>query len=128
MDTPYDITDNVFTWNAWRRTAGLPEIELNGRLPDTVSELLISQRSTVFEKMRANRMVFGAYRYGKVSSNGNSGYKRIASVIKRLELYQNNGNLEMLVDAANLLELEFMLSEHPNKHMADEKHNLHVEK
>ena len=63
-----------------------------------------------------NRMIMGALRYGLLGAPGKPQYDRIASIIKRLKFYTEDGNTEHLVDAANLCLCEFVEGTHPLKH------------
>jgi hypothetical protein len=58
----------------------------------------------------------GGIRYGLLHEPGKPKYDRIQSAIKRLEKYRQTGNLENLVDIANMCLLEFEEGEHPNRH------------
>lgn len=73
-----------------------------------------------FEKLQRNRLVMGALRYGTIAQNRMrpAHYDRVSSIRKRLDAYEQTGNLEHLVDIANLSMLEFDQSSHPLKHFA----------
>ena len=57
----------------------------------------------------------GAFRYGLLKDQV-GGYDNVGSAIRRLEHYRRTGNCEHLVDAANLMMIEFVSSVHPLKH------------
>ena len=59
------------------------------------------------------RLVQGAFRYGLLRCKGDTKYDRMTSLIKRLWLYVETGNLECLVDAANMAFLEFVEGREP---------------
>lgn len=44
---------------------------------------------------------------------------KISSMKRRLDMYEKEGNMELLVDIANLALVEYMHSTHPLKHFAD---------
>jgi hypothetical protein len=44
----------------------------------------------------------GAFRYGLLGEKGKKKFNRIASMKTRLDKYEETGNLEHLVDVANL--------------------------
>jgi hypothetical protein len=80
-------------------------------VPDRVpspDELRQTERSPEFERLRMNRKVLGAMRYGRLGDPDKPQYDRVADMIRRLWLYANDGNAEHLVDVANLAELEFV--------------------
>ena len=78
-----------------------------GIAPNEFDELRQSEWSFTFEHLMRNRLVMGAMRYGKIHAEGKPRYDRIKGALKRLRQYQATGNLEALVDVANLMLLEF---------------------
>lgn len=97
-----------------------------GHIQESFAELLKSQWSSKFERLMRNRLILGVFRYGKITRQSNLNYDRVGSAIKRLNLYKSTGNLEHLVDAANLCLLEFEHSEHPDKHFEAQDDSEHV--
>ena len=96
------------------RRAGIP----HGPEPKYLKydDLERSEWSPDFERYMRNRLIMGALRYGLLHAPGKPKYDRIGSIIRRLETYQKDGNLEHLVDAANLCLMEFEEGDHPLKH------------
>lgn len=90
-----------------------------------VESLFKSQWSDKFEELMRNRLVMGALRYGEISQNVGKKYARVPDAIRRLNLWQEDGNDEHLVDAANLLLLEFVCGSHPKKHFAADDDGEH---
>ena len=76
------------------------------------------QFSASFRYGRDCRMIMGGYRYGNIRDAGSRVHPRIRtnSMIKRIKRYIETGNTEYLMDVANLAEIEFIASTHPNKH------------
>ncbi len=104
--------------------ASEPAVDLRKVL---VESLRTSERSRRFEDLMRNRLVMGAIRYGKMHA-AKPKYDRISSTIQRLQLYQEAGNTELLVNAANLALLEFEEGDHPLRHFsAIDEHNFHTE-
>lgn len=68
-----------------------------------------------FIKLMQNRMIFGLFRYGAMKDK-NGMYDNIEALEKKLKYYKDSGNLEALVDAANICMLEFVNGVHPKKH------------
>lgn len=71
----------------------------------------------------------GAFRHGLFKAPGKRKFNRVASMRIRLTKYEETGNLEHLVDIANLCMLEFEEGDHPNKHFhsqADADHHTEV--
>lgn len=81
------------------------------RLPD-LDSLRRSERSPEFERLRLNRKIVGAMRYGLMGAPGKPSYDRVADMRRRLKLYSEDRNAEHLVDVANLAELEFVEGTH----------------
>lgn len=84
-------------------------------------ELRRTEWSPVFEQLMRNRLVVGALRYGTFAEHaaaGGNGYDNVGSAIHRLREYQAGGNMEHLVDAANLCLKEFLVGDHPQRHFA----------
>ena len=121
-------TERYFLDQLWRWKCELPE-ELPIIVPP-YEELRVTQMSQRFIKYMENRMVMGTLRYGKWQDNKKTGtkYNRIESVEKRLNLFKETGNLEYLVDSANLLMIEFEISDHPLAHFHATDDGIHVTK
>lgn len=119
-------TERLFLDNLWRWKCGLPEEEPKPMPPPEV--LRKTQMSQRFITLMENRMIMGTLRYGKWQDNKANGirYDRIGSVRKRLDIFQETGNLEVLVDVANLVMIEFEISDHPNAHFGSIDDGHHV--
>jgi hypothetical protein len=74
-----------------------------------------------------NRLIMGALRYGLIHAPGKPKYDRIGSITRRLEKYKQDGNLEHLVDAANLCLMEFEEGTHPLKHFGAQDDGEHAQ-
>jgi hypothetical protein len=107
---------NSLTQNAWRWKCNLEETEVKSeKVTLSYEEIKKDQWNFKFEKLRLNRMILGFFRYGFIKGNSKK-YDNIGSAIKRLEKYQETGNSEYLVDAANLCMIEFTQENHENFH------------
>ena len=69
-----------------------------------------------FDQKRKNSMEVSYYKYGKASLNYPNNCDAIASLKKRLELYEKTGNKDYLVDIANFAMLEYTYPKHKNAH------------
>lgn len=82
-----------------------------------VEELRKTEWIPEFEQYMRNRLVMGAIRYEtfkeKIADNK---YDCIEYIRRKLKDYEDTGNLECLVDAANLLMIEYAAPNHPNPH------------
>lgn len=105
---------DALVMNAWRWKCGMDEIDYTKSID--LDSLRKTEWSDRFEELMRNRLVLGALRYGKIHAPGKKKYDRVSNIIERIKVYQETGNLELLVDAANLCLLEFEESDHPNKH------------
>ena len=100
-----------FMNNLWRWKCGLSEVE-----NENYDDLDKSEWSYEFERLMRNRLILGAFRYGKIGAKNKPKYDRIADMEKRIYLYRRTGNTEYLVDIANLSLVEFVEGEHKTKH------------
>jgi hypothetical protein len=104
MTTGRELLDDL-----WRRLAGLDLPE--GIEGMTRTQLLQETWSARFERLMRNRLLVGAYRYGKFGPKQAAAYNMVPSIKKRLDTFEHDGNLEHLVDVANLCMLIFVHGE-----------------
>jgi len=110
------MSRQFFLNNLWRWSVGKKE-RCQEKLGTYHSWKHKEQWSHLFETLMRNRLNMGAFRYGPLGEPGKPQYDRCEAIIKRLELYKKTGNLEYLVDIANMALLEFVEGRHPNRHM-----------
>lgn len=115
-----------FLRDLWRRVAGIPPVMGDGDMP-SLADLRRTEWSEEFERLMRNRLVMGAFRYGPLRSEGKPQYDRLASARKRLSIYERTGNLEHLVDVANLMLCEFEEGDHPRRHLRAVDDGHHAE-
>ena len=72
--------------------------------------------SYLFERLMRNRLLQGAFRYGKINKEGKSDYDRLDAIRQKVTRYEETGNDELLVDISNLAMVEFEEGRHPKKH------------
>jgi len=82
------------------------------------ARLAVTEWSERFEQLMRNRLIMGAIRYGRmiVPRPKNITQYHVDFMHKRLNIYKQTGNTEMLVDIANVCLVEFELGDHPRKH------------
>lgn len=86
----------------------------------TREQILKNEWNHEVDELCKNRMVQGFYTYGPRAENYGTGLVNARKQAdKYLEMYDNTGNREKLLDAINLLRCEFDFSSHPNAHFAD---------
>lgn len=73
-----------------------------------------------------NRMIFGGYRYGPTPLQKRREFDNIADIKRRLDLYEKEGNMEHLVDAANITIIECLKKNHPNFHFKSSDDGEHA--
>ncbi len=112
--TTVEMTLVQFMEDAWRDLAGA--IPLPPPRKHTLAELQKSEWSDEFEALMRARLLQGAFRYGLFAEPQKRPTDRIASMRKRIDRYEQTGNLEALVDVANFALTEFVRSGHPKKH------------
>jgi hypothetical protein len=84
----------------------------------STEDILKTEYSTEFDRIRKNMMVVSYYKYGAMEEN----YKyektidAIGSLEKRLQRYKDTGNTEFLADIANFAMIEFMYPQHEKAH------------
>ena len=83
------------------------------KLPPTVPP---SEFSDSFAQGMADRMAVSFCKYGAVKDAYPSRVDAIASLKKRLERYERDGNTEWLMDVANFAMIEFMHPRHQEAH------------
>ena len=90
----------------------------------TPDEILRTEYSEEFDRLRKNRMIASYFRYGPIKENAQAGMvDEIASLEKRLALYKQTGNTELLIDVANFAMNEFMYPQHPKAHFRVTDHD-----
>ena len=93
----------------------------------SLDELRKTEWIPEFEQYMRNRLVMGAIRYETFKEKTvNNKYDCIGYIISKLEAYQETGNLECLVDAANLLMIEYASPTHPSPHFTPLDDVAHV--
>lgn len=114
-----------FLTNLWRWKCGKEE-KVTTIKPIRPEELYKTEWSAKFERLMRNRLVMGAYRYGRLGDEYKPQYDRIDSAIARLMKYAETGNQELLVDAANLCMCEYVEPAVKNVHFAAVDDGEHV--
>jgi len=105
-----------FIANLWRWAAGIAELPAPEVHTFTLDEAREQWFPRFIELMR-NRMTLGTFRYGAFRDSTRR-YDCVGSAKRRIEAYIATGNTEHLVDAANLLGIEFECPQHPRAHFA----------
>lgn len=75
-----------------------------------------------------NRMIMGGYRYGPTPLQKPREFDNISDIKRRLILYEEDGNMEHLVDAANITIIECLKKSHPNFHFSPTDDGIHAER
>jgi hypothetical protein len=80
-------------------------------------DILKTEYSKEFDKMRENRMIVSFYKYGPMRQNYSTGCcDAVKSLERYLQKYKDTGNTEFLADVANFAMIEFMYPQHANSH------------
>jgi hypothetical protein len=119
-----------FLSNLWRWKCNLLEIEEEfhdansyGSVPD-IEQIKESQYNSLFVKLMNNRMVMGFFRYGNKYTR-KTYYHYINAAKRRIVKYEETGNLECLIDAANILRMEFDTPQNPKAYFKAEDDGEH---
>jgi len=75
-----------------------------------------------------NRMSFGGYRYGPTKKQARRAFDNIADIHRRLDLFTETGNMEHLVDSANICIIACLKKDHPNFHFESIDDGDHAKK
>ena len=94
--------------------------------PQKIGNLKDSEWSFKFECLQRSRLIMGAIRYGPIGALNKPQWDRVPDMMRRLNEYMETGNLENLVDVANLCLLEFVEGKHPNRHFSPSDDGPHV--
>lgn len=77
----------------------------------SLDEIYRKQWNPKFERLMRNRMAMGYFRYGLLQDQiGRHEYDNVKSIKMRLDMYEATGNLEHMVDIANLCQIEFTVN------------------
>lgn len=77
------------------------------RMPD-LPELFLSEWSPEFELLMRNRLIVGAFRYGRLNESNKPQYDRISGIIRHARQFEKDRNKEHLIDIANIALCEFV--------------------
>ena len=94
---------------------------------ESLESLRQTEWSEEFECLMRNRLLMGRFRYGKMGGPAKGKFDHVASMIQRLRLYQKTGNLEHLVDVANIALVKFVAPNHPHAHFDATDDIIHCE-
>jgi len=83
-----------------------------------IKALLKSEWCEEFEAGRRRRMVLGAFRYSPLRAQRDMEYDCVGSIISRARRYYDDGNLEHLMDIANIAMVEYATGRHPKRHFS----------
>lgn len=115
-----------FLRELWYDLAGKPYKENKIKTLPPLDELKKSEWDDTFEQLMRNRLIVGSFRYGLLKDSDRPSYKRVSSIINRLEMYLEDGNTEHLVDAAAISLAEFVCGDHPHKHFGPNDDHIHM--
>ncbi len=76
----------------------------------SIEDILKTEYSKRFDKIRKDMMVMSYYKYGSIKENYNK-FKcmdALGNIEKRIQKYKETGNTEFLADVANFAMIEFM--------------------
>ena len=95
---------------------------------DDLREVREMQWFPSFIRLMRNRMTMGFFRYGPMDPHDSRNYKGdlVGAIKQRTFLYETTGNLEHLVDIANLCGIEYRLGNHPKRHFESIDDGVHV--
>ena len=95
--------------------------------PPGYDELVKTEWSPEFEQGMRNRLLFGALRYGRLDRPNVNDYPFADYAKQRIALYLETGNMEYLLDCANMCLYEFERGIHPKRHFKSTDDGVHFE-
>jgi hypothetical protein len=120
------MNSQEYLLDLWYDMSGIEKSE-SVKMP-AIEELKKTEWSLTFERLMKNRLVMGAFRYGRLHAKDKPKYNRVQKIKDKIILYEETGNLECLVDIANIALMEFEEGEHPNKHFKSTDDKDHSQK
>ena len=99
--------------------------EVNGRLDARM--IVHSEWCPEFECLQRARLIMGACRYGPLGAANKPAWDRPPDIKRRIEAYEGDGDLEHLVDVANLCMLEYVEGRHPLRHLGGRDDGAHTQ-
>lgn len=102
-------------------------IRPNSKPKPSLTSLRITEWVPQFEQYMRNRLIMGAIRYETFEEKlkGNK-YNCLEYIRRKCNEYEATGNLECLVDLANVAMIEFAAPHHPNPHFTPGDDTSHV--
>lgn len=82
----------------------------------TPEQILAKDFSEDFVQKMKNRIVVSHYKYGWMKDTYPELADAVACLKERLELYEQTGNLEHLIDVSNFAMIEYLRPKHPHAH------------
>lgn len=82
----------------------------------TPEQILAKDFSEDFVQKMKNRIVVSHYKYGWMKDTYPELADAVACLKERLELYEQTGNLEHLIDVSNFAMIEYLHPKHPHAH------------
>lgn len=90
------------------RESLLQRLGFYSNTPPTLEKLRETEWDTEYERLRQNRMLFGYFRYGSIRRQNLNDYKFLNESRRRIRKYEMTGNLEHLLDAGNMLMIQYI--------------------
>jgi len=115
-----------FFEDLWNRKVGLPETIVDKNLSPEIIHKNVSKYLYPFVEMQYNRLLMGTFRYGLLCAEGKPHYDSIKALKSRLAKYEEDGNIEHLIDIANFAFVEATEGIHPKKHFCSSDDGEHA--
>lgn len=113
---------------AWNRLAGkvTKEVIPIGFTQKQINELFISLETKEINEMTTARFVMGSMRYNAKGLKVAPKYSLLKTMQQKLDLYNETGNSENLLDLINYCKLEFLNKQHPRAHFNPVDDGIHA--
>jgi hypothetical protein len=87
----------------------------------TIPDQVVSEEPEILDYLAAlqlmtNRMATSHFKYGNMSDTFPDNARAAAGVVKRMRMYEDSGNTENCLDAANYAVIEYLFPSHQKAH------------
>jgi hypothetical protein len=114
---------NVVATEQWPKADGSENID-----KDTMTDLQWGEDWLKILDLMKNRMEMGGYRYDPHRNQRPGQFDNVADAKRRLDLHDKDGNMEHLLDAANITILACLKKAHKKFHFTSIDDGVHAEK
>jgi hypothetical protein len=100
-----------------------------GDKTETYEQILAHPLLKEAQEKGDQRLGMGHFRYGDLAAQRHSKkqYDNVASIKRRLDLYQETHNMEHIIDAMNICRVIYVTDTHPDRHFESQDDGEHTQ-